>query len=544
MKTPRFMLSLTAALLALTLAAASGCDTGSSGTPEELPPEGKADSSWVAVFLNFSFDGELYTTYTYNVKGQIEEQLLYSVGQLNGENSIGRLDQAVLTGIQTTAEGSGSKVTYHADMLVAWGSRTNVPTTYTLRLPRDVSYAGQEAFTEKYSHDCVDWSAHDVDASSMWYYYRPESSGCELDPADVVDMQAEVTESDLMTTGKFPEYDKIWEDDAFRVTAIFGKYEDGATTSSDSGISAYNNFVRSIKGVLAAHSPVTVPENVPDSPGIEIPDVTFTAALPDGKQVEIVALLVDNVRTAGAEFDARYEALSSTADFIAYNGHSGLGANIRALASKGHWVAGQYVVIFMNGCDTYAYVDSSLFDAHAAVNADDAVGTRYVDLVMNAMPSYFSNMPGSTLTILQALMDHANPLPYEQIFARISSTQVVLVSGEQDNVFTPGDPGGEEPVENWTGMDQSGTLARNAELRYETPKLQTGSYLFEMTGTGDADLHVRVGTAPTLEVYDCRPYRADSNETCRIELSAPNVIHVLVSGYAASSDFSLSGKKD
>ena len=38
------------------------------------------------------------------------------------------------------------------------------------------------------------------------------------------------------TTGKYPEYDKVWEDGTLRVVAIFGKYEDGATTSSDAGI--------------------------------------------------------------------------------------------------------------------------------------------------------------------------------------------------------------------------------------------------------------------------------------------------------------------
>ena len=31
---------------------------------------------------------------------------------------------------------------------------------------------------------CVDFSAHDVDAGSMWYYYRPRRSGCTIDEAD------------------------------------------------------------------------------------------------------------------------------------------------------------------------------------------------------------------------------------------------------------------------------------------------------------------------------------------------------------------------
>ena len=74
-------------------------------------------------------------------------------------------------------------------------------------------------------------------------------------------------------------------------------------------------------------------------------------------------VIVDNVRTAGAGFNDWYGLHSQDADLIIYNGHAGLGANIRALARKGEWKADQYTVVFMNGCDTYAYVDSALFDA-------------------------------------------------------------------------------------------------------------------------------------------------------------------------------------
>jgi serine protease len=36
------------------------------------------------------------------------------------------------------------------------------------------------------------------------------------------------------------------------------------------------------------------------------------------------------------------------------------------------------------------------------------------------------------------------------------------------------------------------------------------------SGTGDADLYVRRGTAPTLITYDCRPFFDGNNETCTI----------------------------
>jgi hypothetical protein len=55
------------------------------------------------------------------------------------------------------------------------------------------------------------------------------------------------------------------------------------------------------------------------------------------------------MRLAAMAFDSGYETLSGRADLIVYNGHAGLGANVRALARKASWIAGQYVMVFMNG---------------------------------------------------------------------------------------------------------------------------------------------------------------------------------------------------
>ena len=147
---------------------------------------GKADSSIDAIFLDFAFDGELLTQSSWNPEKQIETQLLFTIGQLNGDHSLGRLDKVELSNVQTSdVEGGGTKVTYHARMPVAWGEKDDVPTAYTLIFPHDVSYSAQEAFAEKYGHDCVDWGAHDVDSGSMWYYFRPHAYACKLDEADV-----------------------------------------------------------------------------------------------------------------------------------------------------------------------------------------------------------------------------------------------------------------------------------------------------------------------------------------------------------------------
>ncbi|MCA9582257.1 MAG: hypothetical protein KC416_10720 [Myxococcales bacterium] len=400
--------------------------------------KGKVDSSIDAVIVNFEFDGEfLVDGSTTAVENHIEEQLLYTVGQLNGDDSVSRLDRVDLSNVETKREGTETRVSYTARIPVAWGDKNEVPDEYTFYLPLDMSIAGQERFTEQYKHDCVDWSAHDVDVNSMWYYYRPQRCGDGLDAQDIVESVATVTVSDVNTTGKYPEYHKVWEDDELRVLAIFGKVEEGTTTAADQGIAAYNDFVRKVKERFAGADIVTTPPNVSDRPGVEEPTVTVEATLANGRRVRVDALLVDAVRSAPASFYKRYEDLSGTADLIMYSGHSGLGANIRALASRGQWQTGQYAIVFMNGCDTYAYVDSSLWDAHAAVNPDDPTGTKYLDLMMNALPAFFSTFAESSFNIVEALLAVDEPQTYEEIFGGISRRQNVLVSGEQDNEFDP-----------------------------------------------------------------------------------------------------------
>ena len=108
-----------------------------------------------------------------------------------------------------------------------------------------------------------------------------------------------------------------------------------------------------------------------------------------------------------------------------------------------------------------------------------------------------------------------------------------MVSGEQDNVFTPG--GGTPTTTPWAGLRETASLARGAERAYQTPVLAAGHYTFTMRGTGDADLYVRIGSAPTSTTYDCRPYRSDANEICQIDLAASAPVHVMVRGYTASN---------
>ncbi len=521
--------------LALGLAACGGDMTPLE--PAELVDEEAPFSSDLATLLDFQFDGELIAPSNYNPERYVEDQLLYSIGQLNGNRSVGRLDALSLTNVTATREGTGYRVRYRAHLPVAWGSKTNLPTTYTLIMPRMMDATSLTAFSTKYVPGCAEPGSHDVDSGSFWYYYRPSQSGCALGEADVVRFRATITTSTENTNGKYPEYHKIWEDQALVVVAIFGKYEDGATTAADAGVNAFNTFVAAIRRDIAGTVTVT-PANLPAAPGVGYPDVTVDIVRADGRRVRVHALLVDNVVDAGPGFDARYGQLSTEADLIAYNGHAGLGQNVRALTRKGTFRAGKYQIVFMNGCDTFAYVDGSLAEARARLNPDDPTGTRYLDMITNARPSYFVSNTAADMALINGLLSYAQPRTYQTMFRSIDSAQVVVVTGEEDNVFVPGyNPNPNPNPTAWT-LDERGSVTAGEARRYTSPTVPAGTYVVTMRHDiaapgGDADLYVRANTAPTESAYDCRPYSNGSNEECRVTLTAPGVIHVLIRGYSS-----------
>ncbi len=510
---------------------------------EEVKAEdGKADASAGGIFLDATFNGKVTVDSSWDDRGTIQDHLLFTVGQLNGMTAVGRVDKAELSNIVKSTAGGRTTLTYTAKLPIVWAKKNAVPASIDLWLPTDMASAAQEAFVTKYGKKCVDWDAHEVDSGSMFYYFRPKMSGCTVAAADATKVSASLAPSPTSTTGKFPEYNKIWEDNTLNVVAIFGKYEDGATTG-DAGINGFNQFVGAMKTELGTHNLTTIPAAVPTNPGVAAPDIEFNATLADGKKIHVVALLTDNVNDGLNQpaFRSRYETLSTRADFIVYNGHAGLGSNIRALNAAGKWVAGQYVVVFMNGCDTFAYIDGSLSQAHKSLNADDATGWKYIDIVNNGMPAFFASMAGASMSLFRGFLSYDNPKTYEQIFANVDDSQMVMVTGEQDNAFTPGATTGSQP-QPWAGLNEHGTVAHSVNKSFVTPTLAAGTYQFDMTGTGDADLYVRVGKAPTTATYDCRPYKSGSNESCTVTLAQPTTINVMVRGYATTSDYELVGK--
>ena len=58
-------------------------------------------------------------------------------------------------------------------------------------------------------------------------------------------------------------------------------------------------------------------------------------------------------------------------------------------------------------------------------------------------------------------------------------------------------------------------------------------------GTGDADLYVKKGSAPTTSSYDCRPYTSGNTETCDMSSLGAGTYYIMVYGYRAVTGLTL-----
>ena len=402
----------------------------SSNGPVDDSTDGEdAITSNDAQIVDFTFKGEVLAQKGDETRKAIVSQLFYTVGALTTEHAAnGQIGRVETGSVIETVEGDLKRIKYTAKLPVAWPKGRSVPRTYDVVLPKDTTKL--EAFNAKYDGKC---GTNEYGRDVFWHDFNPVAAGCTVDDADVTRSSARVTKNKSITTGKYPEYAKVWEDGALNVVAIFGYSDSGG--ASDAGETEYNEFVaRSnalFAGATSSETPVTASIHK---------DITVKARVLVGgvmRDVSITSLLIGTLYTSGADFDARYNPLSEKADLVVYNGHSELSKNTNALARKGTVLPKQYQMFFFDSCDTYAYLDTKLADRRREVNPDDAKGTKYLDVATNVLPSYFSNYAASSLSFVKALSERDTPKTYNQIMTELPADQVVVVTGEEDNTFQP-----------------------------------------------------------------------------------------------------------
>lgn len=123
------------------------------------------------------------------------------------------------------------------------------------------------------------------------------------------------------------------------------------------------------------------------------------------------------------------------------------------------------------------------------------------------------------------------------------ATEASAVHKAWDAVGVPGTPGGGGGGGTLQkGVAKTGLSGSTGSQTFYTISVPAGAtnLTFNMSGgSGDADLYVRFGSAPTTSTYDCRPYKNGNNEDCSFAAPSAGTYHVMIRGYSAYSGVSL-----
>ena len=88
-----------------------------------------------------------------------------------------------------------------------------------------------------------------------------------------------------------------------------------------------------------------------------------------------------------------------------------------------------------------------------------------------------------------------------------------------------------------TGL--SGASGSSVAYKVTVPAGVTNLVIASGGGTGDVDMYVRFGSAPTTSSYDCRPWRNGNSESCSFAQPSAGTYYVVLKGYQAYSGVSL-----
>ncbi len=106
---------------------------------------------------------------------------------------------------------------------------------------------------------------------------------------------------------------------------------------------------------------------------------------------------------------------------------------------------------------------------------------------------------------------------------------------------TPPPPTGGTLTKGVAVTGQTATTGNSLNYTMAVPAGSTNLTFTMSGGTGDADMYVKFGSAPTDTVYDCRPFLNGNNETCTFAAPQTGTYHVRLKAFSTFSGVSLVG---
>ena len=197
---------------------------------------------------------------------------------------------------------------------------------------------------------------------------------------------------------------------------------------------------------------------------------------------------------------------------------------------SGASLKGSYTSAASNVAPTAAFSSSCTdlscnFDASASSDTDGTIASYSWSFGASGVSASHTYASAGTYTVTLTVTDNAGATD------TVSHTVSVTAPPANNNQLS-------------NGVAKTGlSAAKNGQLNYTMNVPAGASNLkFVMSGgTGDADLYVKFGSAPTTSNYDCRSWASGNAETCNISTAQAGTYYVMINAYAAFSGASLTG---
>jgi len=158
-----------------------------------------------------------------------------------------------------------------------------------------------------------------------------------------------------------------------------------------------------------------------------------------------------------------------------------------------------------------------------------SVSTGAASATTNASGDYtITGLANGTYTLTPSLAGYT--------YAPTSLSATVSGADLTGRNFTATATGGITALSNGVAVAGStNSTTANSSFAEYTVAIPTGASnltIATSASTGDLDLHVKFGAAPSLTVYDCRPYSSSGDESCPFPTPSVGTYYVRVYGYA------------
>ncbi len=328
--------------------------------------------------------------------------------------------------------------------------------TLSIPIPRN-----EEILFTKNWKNCTDRDPDHQTESFYWYFWDPTRIGCDHKIGEHFDNREIVLKEKTSQTIKtYPEYSRLFNLNpegkrVMKMTFAFGYINElefpKPDSDNDLGVVQYRDFLNELKTLKAPFKfikseSIKLKEYSSNSP---LNELTIGKKFYFQKAEDLLEIKV--ITNAGIDqIDIFAKSFAHDHDnYFAWMGHSRVGSGFDAKRFESmlqnrpeyYTLTSNYQLIYWGGCNSYSYYVDPFFKLKATLDpSNDPKGTRNLDIIANALPSFFILNAKNAITQLKALLDYEHPTSYQEIIQNMErhadnlGTKVLAtVIGDEDN---------------------------------------------------------------------------------------------------------------